>query len=226
MNKYPSLIFLVMLLAFTVKAQNPDTTKSAGLNSNTLSSTGNDTDAFRSVKPKIKKEKVYHPDSLHSPRTAVIRSLIIPGSGQIYNHSWWKVPVIYATLGTLTYFVVMNADSAKEFLQLAKYRKYDISPKPNGKYYRQYVLYRNVTNQSIYDANDYYRRDRDLSILGIFGFWAINVIDAYIDAKFKNAYSVDNNLSMKAVPDLLNQQMFAQNLNSSFIPGIKITFTF
>lgn len=120
----------------------------------------------------------------------------------------------------------MNADSSKEFLQLAKYREHGTPPGPTGKYYRQYVVYRNVTDQSIYDANDYYRRDRDLSILGMFGFWAINVIDAYIDAKFESAYTVDNNLTMRAAPDLLNQQMFAQNLNSSFIPGIKITFTF
>jgi hypothetical protein len=227
MYKYSPLICL-LLFAFNAEAQKPDTAKSAVFKNSkdTLISTGHDTIAARSHKHKPKKEKVYHPDTSHSPRTAVIRSLLVPGSGQIYNHQWWKVPAVYAGLGTLTYFLVMNTDSSREYLQLALYRESGIPPGPKGKYYRQYMVYSAFSNQSVYDAYNYYRRDRDLSILGILAFWAVNVVDAYIDAKFESAYTVDTNLSMKAEPAVFNQQMFATNLNGSFIPGLKITFAF
>lgn len=175
-------------------------------------------------KPK-KKERIFIPDSTHSPHKAIMRSLIIPGWGQIYNHHWWKVPVIYTALGTLGYFLVMNTDSAKEFLALSQYREHGVDPTIKKlPYYQQFKLYINVPNQSIYDVYNYYLRDRDLSILGILGAWTINLVDAYIDAKFINAYSVDNNLSMKVTPTLLNQPVFALSNNSSYIPGIKITF--
>ena len=218
-----------MLCTFGAMAQNPDTTKKSVVlksSRDTLMSTRNDTIVTKAFKPKAKKEKVYHPDSLHSPHKAWTRSLFLPGWGQVYNHRWWKVPVIYAGLSLLGVAIVYNNTYYKEFLALSKYREHGQQPTSTQPYYTQYQLYIAQPDQALYDATDGYRRDRDLCILGVLGAWGINCIDAYIDAKFENAYTVDNNLAMKVTPALLNQQMFAQNLNSSFIPGIKITFTF
>jgi len=216
-----------MLCAFSAMAQTPDTTKSPVVKNSkdTLISTRNDTVVARSFKPKPKKEKVFHPDTLHDPHKALMHSLMIPGWGQIYNHRWWKVPVIYGALGSFVVAIIFNNSNYQEFLQLAQYREHGTIPPVGSKYYSAYELYINQPSQAIYDANDYYRRTRDLLILGVFGFWGINVIDAYIDAKFISVYSVDNNLSMKITPTLLNQTMYAQNSGTSFIPGIKITFT-
>ncbi len=215
------------LFALNAMAQQPDTTKSPVVKSaDTLMSTRKDTDATRSFKPKAKPEKVYHPDSLHSPHTAVSRSLILPGWGQVYNRQWWKVPIIYGTLGLLGYAIAWNNKYYKEFLAISKYREHGIMPGPNDPYYYEYNLYSAQPDQAIYDAQDAYHRDRDLCILGFVGFWGINAIDAYISAKFIHAYTVDTNLSMRVDPVLLNQQFFAQNFNRSVIPGLKITFTF
>jgi hypothetical protein len=229
MYKYLALIGFLMLCTFSVMAQSPDTTKTHPALKNskdTLMSTRNDTIVSKAFKPKAKKEKVYHPDSLHSPHTAWVHSLLIPGWGQVYNHRWWKVPVIYGGLSLLGIAIIYNNTYYNEFLALSKYREHGLQPGPKDPYYTQYQLYSAQPDQALYDATDGYRRDRDLCILGVLGAWGINCIDAYIDAKFENAYTVDNNLSMKVTPTLLNQQMFAQNLNGSFIPGIKITLKF
>ncbi len=226
MYRYLLLVLLCWVCVLTAAAQRPDTA-SAKLKTtkDTLVATKQDTDVVRSFKPKPHKEKAYHPDSTHSPHTAVIRSLIIPGLGQIYNHQWWKVPVIYTGIGLLGWAVVFNNTYYNEFLALSKYREHGVTPGPKDPYYNEYNQYINQPDQALYDATDGYRRNRDLSILGIVGAWGINAVDAYIDAKFMHSYSVDNNLSMKVTPSLLNQPVFALNSTSSYVMGLKITFT-
>jgi len=225
-------LFVIWLLAgcFSVAAaQNPDTSSSAKNKTSNIKQKKRDTvPGKKAVVPKIKKEKVYHPDSLHNPHTAVMRSLMIPGWGQLYNHRWWKVPVIYGGIGLLGWAIVFNAKYYSQFLTIAQYLEHGKVPKPGDKYYNEYNLYvlqAHYGSQAINDATDSYRRDRDLSILGVLGAWGINVVDAYIDAKFIHSYTVDNNLSMKITPGLINQSAYAQNFGNSYIPGIKITFT-
>ncbi|WP_428327569.1 DUF5683 domain-containing protein [Mucilaginibacter sp.] len=229
MYKYLLLIFLLTGCAFTAMSQNPDEPPPAPLRTDTLVVAKADTDISPIYKPKKKKEKVYHPDSLHSPHKAIIRSLILPGWGQVYNHRWWKVPIIYGTLGLLGDAILFNAKYYKEFLAISEYRYHGIVPVKGAKYYAEYTALSNpnnfVSDQAIYDAKDGYRRNRDLSILGFAGFWGINVVEAYIDAKFINSYTVDSNLSMKVAPSLITQPMYALNTAGSYIPGIKITFT-
>lgn len=224
------LTFLMVILAVALaKAQQPDTTyrtRNGVAPGDTLVSTHHDTVSARKFKPKKKKVRVFHPDSLHSPHLAVMHSLIIPGWGQIYNHRWWKVPVIYGGLGLLFDAIIFNTKYYNEFLALSKYREFGKPPQPGDKYYAEAQAYSVYGDQQIYDALDVYRRNRDLSIMGFIGAWGINVVDAYIDAKFEHSFSMDNDLSMKITPTLMNQTMFAQNLNSAYIPGIKITFTF
>jgi hypothetical protein len=177
--------------------------------------------------PKIGTERLYFPDSNHSPHKAVIHSLIIPGWGQVYNKRWWKVPLIYAALGSLGYLYVKNSGYYKEDLAIAKYYEKGTAPKMGDPYYTTYQLYQTygVTSTSINDAVRADARNRDLCAFGFVGFWGIQAIDAYIDAKFMHSYTMDNNFTMKVAPSMLNQPVYAQNFNDSFIPGLKITFT-
>lgn len=226
MYKYLLLTWLIALCAFSAAAQQPDTSSAVKDKTDKLKLQQSDTSIDEYFKPKVKKEKekVYNPDSLHSPHQAVIRSLLVPGLGQVYNRKYWKVPVIYAGLGLLGWAFVFNNNYYKEFLALSKYREHGIVPTPNQPYYTEYNLYAAQPSQAIYDANDSYRRDRDLSILGFVGAWGINCIDAYIDAKFIHSYTMDTNFTMKISPGLINQPAYAQNTIGSYIPGLKITF--
>ena len=225
MYKYLLVIWLSAACTFAAMAQKADTSGAVPkAKTDTLKSTKRDTVVSATPVAKKKKEKVYHPDTLHSPHTAMIRSLLIPGWGQVYNHKWWKVPVAYGALGALGYYIDWNNNNYQQVLAVSIYREHGTMPAPTDKYYGLYNLYINQSTQALYDATDYYRRNRDLCILGVFAVWGINVIDAYIDAKFMSAYTVDTNLSMRVAPSLLNLQQFATTPVSSFIPGIKITF--
>jgi hypothetical protein len=223
MYKYLLIIGFTALFAFTAKAQTPRADTANVAKKDTFKKPSNT--APGSFAPPIKKEKVYHPDSTHSPHKAVMHSLMIPGWGQVYNHSWWKVPIIYGGIGLLGSAVIFNERYYKQFDVVAHYYQSGVTPKTTDPYYKEWKAYTDaqVPAQNVYDYLDSYRRNRDLAILGILGAWGIQTVEAYIEAKFINAYTVDNNFSMKVTPTVINQPLFAQ---SSYVPAIKVTFTF
>lgn len=182
-----------------------------------------------SFAPKIdqSREKIYHPDSSHIPHKAVMRSLMIPGYGQIYNHRWWKVPLIYGGLGLLASAIIYNQHQYNEYLTISRYRRGD-PPIPGAPYYDRYILFRDyqVSDARLSDVRENSGRNRDLSIMGFLAVWGIQAIDAYIDAKFLHSYSVDNNLSFRAAPAVVNQRVYAQDAGFKYIPGIKVICNF
>ncbi|RYZ95871.1 MAG: hypothetical protein EOP47_24960 [Sphingobacteriaceae bacterium] len=217
-------IVLFILFAFTAKGQDADTTEvQTAIDSTTIKK---DDVKPRAFVPKIKQEKKYHPDSTHSPHKAVMRSLMIPGWGQVYNKKWWKVPFVYTGIGLLGSAVIFNQKYYSQFLAIAKYRRKGEVPAPTAEYYKEFQEYSSAPDSFVEASVNGYRRNRDLSILGIFGAWGIQMIDAYIDAKFIHSYTMDNDLSFKIAPGLINPPMYAQNFNGAYIPGIKVTFTF
>ncbi|MDB5286390.1 MAG: hypothetical protein JWR05_1339 [Mucilaginibacter sp.] len=219
-------------IGFFAMAQDPDTLVRKKADTIIAAPKQVDTVARRFT-PKLKKEKVYHPDSTHIPSVAVKRSLIIPGLGQIYNRKYWKVPIIYGGLGLLASAIIFNQRYFKEFLALARIKSLGRLPVQGDpeyasyiKYKTQYDLYSTQSLDFFSNASYAYQRNRDLSILGVLGLWGIQAIDAYIDAKFLSSFTVDNDLSMKVAPSLINQPAYAMaNVSNAYIPGIKITFT-
>lgn len=177
--------------------------------------------------PKVKKDtKRYHPDSLHDPHKAVIRSLIIPGWGQLYNHQWYYVPIIYVGLGLLVDAIIFNQNNYTPNLIVARYYEHGINPSPGDPQYALWKIYynNNLQAQTVYDIVASYRRDRDLSILGLLGAWGVQAIQAYIQAKFQHSYTMDTDFTMRITPTIINQQpLFADTFGGPAIPGIKLT---
>jgi len=215
---YKCLFLICFTIGFVLaaKAQQPDTVAvkskkdSAVLKRDSIKS--------KPFKPKVTKEKTYHPDSLHDPHKAVMHSLMIPGWGQLYNHRWWKVPLVYTGLGLLADVVIFNQHYYKLFLKEDILRNHGITTGRNPDFV-------NIGDADIDAATNSYRRDRDLGYLGFFGFWGVQMVDAYIDAKFIRSYTMDNDLSFKISPAMMNDPAYAVNNTSPFIPAIKITFT-
>ena len=101
-----------------------------------------------------------------SPWGAVIRSAVIPGFGQFYNESYWKIPVVWGFLGWFAY-------------------QWNIS---NNLYTNYRDLYNGSLNQnssgnsSYLSIREFYKDQRDLFAV-FFGLaYFLNLVDAYVDA--------------------------------------------
>jgi hypothetical protein len=187
-----------------------------------------------SFAPVIKNQR-YYTDSLHSPHKAFMRSLFLPGLGQLYNNRWWKVPIVYGGIGLLGSAVAFNQKNYKLFSSLAILKRDDpaalTSPQNHHyalyqKYKTEYIVHKDWLETDLTNTADYYQRFRDLSVLGVLAFWTINVLDAYIDAKFINSFSVDNNLTISPVSDVSGLFTYASTGigTGSINPGLKIIF--
>lgn len=185
-----------------------------------------DTDIFRHP-PKPFKEQIDHPDTIHYPGMAMLKSAIIPGWAQLYNKKWWKVPLIYSGLSALTVTMVYNQRNYDRYLNLYHYFQDPSKVTVRSKdyvYFEKLVKYNN-TAASIADAVNSSQRDFQLGILGFVGLWGLQVVDAYIDAKFRHSFSVDNQLSFRISPDIMKQPVYSAATRAAFIPAVKITFT-
>lgn len=153
------------------------------------------------------------------PRKAAIRSAILPGLGQYHNKGlWWlKVPAIYGSLVGVGLVFEFNNRFYKSFLREAQFRSANPGQKENPLYIR-------LDDTGINRIKEDYRRNRDLSILGGVAVYALNIIDAYIDAKFKR-FDIDDDLSLQVKPFIQQPPPFASSYAQP-TPVIKFSLSF
>lgn len=152
-------------------------------------------------------------------------ALAIPGAGQIYNRKYWKLPIIYGGFVGCMYALNWNSGMYREYSQAYQ----DIvSNNPNNTSYLDFLPPNvNVNSdlsryQQIFKRRkDFYRRQRDLSIIVLMGVYVLSVIDAYVDAELSN-FDISDDLSMQLAPDIFN-------VNNSHLPkgiGLSCSFKF
>ncbi len=146
---------------------------------------------------KIKKVTVY------SPGKAALRSAIIPGWGQIYNKKYWKVPIIYAALGTSAYVFFYNLETYQDtrYAYSAKYnyRQPGASAEDTLAYNNIPDYLKPISEGSLRSYRDSYRRSIDYSVLFFVLLWGLNVVDAAVDAHLKS-FDVSPDLSLRFKP--------------------------
>jgi hypothetical protein len=127
--------------------------------------------------------------TFHDPRKAVMYSAMLPGLGQIYNRKYWKVPIVYAGFATLAYYIDHNGKHYKDLKQAM----IDF-PDYNSKFYPEDLSY-----EQLELGKNYFKRWRDLSILGTIGFYVLQMVDASVDAHLIN-WNVGDDLSLELTP--------------------------
>lgn len=156
----------------------------------------------------------------HNPKRATIYSAVLPGLGQAYNKKYWKIPIVYAGIGTIYYFADMNGDYYRDFRDAYDYQSginTDVSEEAMeyaGKY----------SANNLITLRDSYRRSMELSWIIMALWYGINIIDASVDAHFFE-YDIGDDLTLKVEPVIqtnFGETAYNQNINTGL--SLKLKF--
>ncbi len=142
-----------------------------------------------------------------NPKKAILLSAILPGAGQVYNNKSWKVPILYAGILTDLYFINYNHrryESFRDALFALDKKEPNQFPSLN-----RAALVRNV---------DYWRQNRDLTVLLLLGIYALNLVDANVDAHL-SGFDISEDLALQVAPQL-------GTVSASNSMGVSLTLRF
>jgi hypothetical protein len=132
----------------------------------------------------------------HSPRTAALRSAILPGLGQIYNKKYWKLPIVYGALGVSG--AVFNYNL--QWYRKTRYAYKVLIDNDTSNFYKVDPLLQPLLNASyanrLRSYRDEFRKNIDYSALVFILLWGLNVVDATVDAHLK-AFDVSPELTLQ-----------------------------
>lgn len=155
--------------------------------------------------------------SWDKPSRAALYSAIIPGAGQFYNKSYWKIPIIYAGGITIGYFF---NKWHKLYLSFRSSYEIRISQKPLAlpdKYAQRFPAPQ--YNANLVRARDEYRRYRDYNIIFAILLYGLNVSEAYVDAHLKG-FDISDELSLRFEPAVITGPGFG------YTPGVAVRLNF
>ncbi len=108
--------------------------------------------------------------------------------GQVYNKKYWKLPLVYGALGGVIYAIDYNTRNYNRYRET-----YEAKTIP-GSHAIDY--FPSIPDSAIKAKRDNFDKNRQLSWIGLFGFYLISAGDAFVDAHLKT-FDVDDNISFK-----------------------------
>ena len=176
-----------------------------------------------SIEKSIKRER-FVPDPIRS----MWLGLVFPGGGQIYNHKYWKLPIIYGGFLGCVYALTWNSQMLHDYSQAYL----DImDTDPNTKSYEKMlpigydITGREERFKNIFkNKKNFFRRNRDLSIFAFAGVYLLAVIDAYVDAEL-SVFDISKDLSLRVEPAFLDNHSSRNPLASSAV-GLQCSLNF
>lgn len=136
-------------------------------------------------------EEIVTDTLVNRPTTAALYSAALPGLGQAYNNKYWKIPILYGGGLVLGYFISYNHKLYKQ------YRDGLIALIDQDE---RTVPFDDRLGQNDYQrAVDYWRRNRDLLMIGVVVLYAVAIVDAHVDAHL-DLFTVDDDISLNLEP--------------------------
>jgi len=164
---------LVISASLTANAQNQSPDSAAG--------TGQ---ALRPPLPVAGDTVAGVPPAKKNPGTAMLLSALLPGAGQVYNTSYWKVPII---VGLGIYFGSYYLDSQRRVEDYRQQYAASLLVTPGG-------------DPSLLALRDFYIGERDTFAWYFCILYFLNIVDAYVDASLYG-FDVSPTLNMQGLPD-------------------------
>jgi len=150
--------------------------------------------------------------SKHSPTTAMLWS-IIPGGGQIYNHKYWKVPIVYGLLEGSGFFLYKYAS------EMMLYRREFINRR-DGNTDLLIPALAKYPDENILSMKQEAQRNMEIAIAATAIIYTLNFIDAMVDAHLYY-FDVSDDLSLQWSPMLLPNP-----INTSPSYGVSLVLNF
>ncbi len=146
-----------------------------------------------------------------APAKAAFYSAILPGLGQAYNKKYWKIPIVYAALGTGIGIYAYNNKNYHNYRDEYKRRLAGGVVDGNGKY--DYL-----SEAQLISAQKQFQKNRDLSLMITIGIYILNIVEANVNAHLMQ-FNVNENLSLR--PDLQQNDLnYKQNV------GLTLNYNF
>ena len=148
------------------------------------------------------------------PAKAAFYSAVLPGLGQAYNKKYWKIPIVYAAIGTGFYFYLDNNKLYKQYRNAYKRR---LAGFTDDEFYGPGDT-PFLSDEALIRAQRTLKRNKELSMLVTVGLYVLNIIEANVDAHLLQ-YNLDENLALNPFIDFNNPNYTTQiglSLNIKF----------
>ena len=151
------------------------------------------------------------------PVKAALLSAVLPGAGQIHNGKrlYIRLPLIYGTLAVLGLTV---ANNHREYVDARNALIYALDDDENTSPEQVNPVFVNVSTETLLSRRDFFRYNRDLTIIFTVIAHGLNIAEAAVTAHLKG-FNVNDDLSLRILPSMqhIRQRQMA--------PGIKFVFT-
>lgn len=218
----------------TLKAITPDSITNVETKEDIALDKVNDVAKIDTVKTDTLKDEKFKPD----PVKAIWLGAIIPGYGQIANKKYWKLPIVYGGFLGFAYAISLNNTRYNEYKNA--YRDItDSDPAtnsfidilPSGYEYipaggvqqdlnKVGISYTRLSTL-LNTYQEAYHRYRDLSIILSVGYYALVLLEAYVDAHLYN-FDISPDLTLNVFPSRIQ----FEHSNSRSAYGLQCSIRF
>ena len=168
----------------------------------------------------------YSTNEVSRVNKATTLAMICPGAGQVYNQSYWRVPIVIGGFATTIYCIDWNNRGYQRFQKAYRLLSdYEKNPElyPNGS---QDEFGGRYSSSFLKNLRNSYRRNRDLCIILTAGLYILQVVDAHVDAHLRD-YDISKDLSVSLSPVIgYSYNRMSPYTTGSATLGVNLGFTF